>query len=142
MEQFLLYLVVRCQHGQVQHDSPDDGGSSSSPQSKSALFPCNPSKGVKNILVVSPLVDWKLVIGLHSHKGEIRWVTEERADETSKCGTICFLEKGQVFLSFSLVLLIDFFSDGLVDTHPGSSVKDLPSQCRIQPPIETFDAVF
>ena len=97
MEQFLLYLVVRCQHGQVQHDSPDDGGSSSSPQSKSALFPCNPSKGVKNILVVSPLVDWKLVIGLHSHKGEIRWVTEERADETSKCGTICFLEKGQVF---------------------------------------------
>ena len=36
-------------------------------------------------------------------------------------------------LSFSFVLLINFFSDSLVNPHPGSSVKDLSRQSRIQP---------
>lgn len=97
MEHQLFGLVVSCQHGKIQNHCPDNGRGGSSPESHDALILHDTRESIHHVLVVSALLHWKLVVGLHADKGQISRITNKGSHESCKTGAVGLLEERKSF---------------------------------------------
>lgn len=137
MVKLFFCLIVGGEHAEVEHDCPDHGGDTASPESCNTFFFDDSGACVEDIIIVSSAFDWEGDISLHSDEDEISWVSGEGTNDSGGGRGKDFLDKWD-FLS--LIALLEFFEERFVGSEGDHLVADLSGNGRVESGVEPSDS--
>ena len=120
-----LGRIVAHKHGDIQRCGSEHGWNGSLPERSDTLVLHDSCEGVSDVLVVSALVEGEGAVGLHAHKCQVAWVSDEGAEGASGHCACSFLEGREIA---AIVRLFHGLTQVEVDTETGSTVNCLSQE--------------